>query len=93
MEYLAEAGYVAAIHDCRGHGKSVKASADLGYMYGGGADALVEDAHQLTMELKKEWPEIPFVLFGHSMGSMVVRTYVKRYDWELVSFGSMRFSQ
>lgn len=83
MEYLAEAGYVAAIHDCRGHGKSVKDSGDLGYMYGGGADALVEDAHQLTMKLKREWPELPFVLFGHSMGSMVVRTYVKRYDWEL----------
>ena len=37
MEYLAANGYVAAIHDCRGHGKSVKIKEDLGYLYWGGA--------------------------------------------------------
>lgn len=83
MEYLAKEGYVAAIHDCRGHGKSVRAPEDLGYMYGGGADALIEDAHQLTEELKERWPGLPVVLFGHSMGSLVVRMYTKKYDSEL----------
>lgn len=75
MEYLAANGYVAAIHDCRGHGKSVKIKEDLGYLYRGGARALVEDAHQLTRELKEKWPSLPLILFGHSMGSMVVRMY------------------
>ena len=28
MEYLADAGYVTAIHDCRGHGKSVCSPGD-----------------------------------------------------------------
>ena len=28
-----------SIHDHRGHGKSVRAAEDLGYMYGGGAEA------------------------------------------------------
>ena len=37
MEYLAKKGYITVIHDHRGHGKSVKNSDDLGYMYGGGA--------------------------------------------------------
>ena len=40
MEYMAERKYVSVIHDHRGHGKSVRSKEDLGYMYGGGADAI-----------------------------------------------------
>ncbi len=83
MEYLAEAGYVTAIHDCRGHGKSVCSPGDLGYMYGGGAEALVEDAHQITIDLKEKWPNMPLILFGHSMGSLVVRDYTRKYDRDI----------
>lgn len=43
MEYMAKKGYVCVIHDHRGHGKSVRALDDLGYMYGGGADAILKD--------------------------------------------------
>lgn len=80
MEYLAGEGFVAVIHDCRGHGKSVRGSRDLGYMYGGGASALVEDTHQIMVEIKERWPGVPLIFIGHSMGSMVVRTYTKTYD-------------
>lgn len=83
MEYLAGEGYVAVIHDCRGHGQSVRSSEDLGYMYGVGAWGLVEDAHQITQLLRRRWPNLPLILFGHSMGSLVVRTYAKRYDQDL----------
>lgn len=83
MEYLANEGFVSAIHDCRGHGKSIKEPEDLGYMYGVGAEGLVEDAHQITLFLKEKWPELPLVLFGHSMGSLVVRMYAKKYDEDL----------
>ena len=80
---LTEAGYVTAIHDCRGHGKSVKSEEDYGYMYGADADVLVDDAHQVTEYLKERWPGIPVILFGHSMGSMVVRVYTKKYDRDI----------
>lgn len=83
MEYLAGEGYAAAIHDCRGHGKSVRSQEDLGYMYGGGGSALVEDAHQVTMELRARWQGVPLILFGHSMGSLVVRMYTKKYDRDI----------
>lgn len=83
MEYLASEGYVAAMHDCRGHGQSVKCKDDLGYMYGVGGEGLVEDTRQITLFLKQRWPEVPFVLFGHSMGSLVVRAYTKKYDQDL----------
>lgn len=80
MEYFARAGYVTAIHDCRGHGKSVRVKKDLGYMYGGGSDALVEDTAAITRMLKKDWHGLPLILLGHSMGSMVVRCFTKKYD-------------
>ena len=67
MKYFAEAGYVAAIHDCRGHGKSVRTKKDLGYMYGAGMDALIEDTAEVTRMLKEEWQGVPLILLGHSI--------------------------
>ena len=48
MEYMASLGYVAVIHDHRGHGQSVRSGDDLGYMYGGGADAMLADIASVT---------------------------------------------
>jgi len=83
MRYLAEQGCLCVMNDHRGHGASVRAPEDLGYFYKGGADALVEDLHQITRWMKEKWPGLPLVLFGHSMGSMAVRAYCEKYDGEL----------
>ena len=80
MEYLASQGYIAVIHDQRGHGESVLSPDDLGYMYEGGWQAMVEDVKVVQDWAKAEYPDLPAVLFGHSMGSMVVRSFAKRYD-------------
>ncbi len=83
MRFMAEHGYACVIHDHRGHGKSLRNPEDLGYFYENGGEALVEDLHQITREIKKEYQGLPFFLFGHSMGSMAVRCYTKKYDFEL----------
>lgn len=83
MEFLAANGYVCVIHDHRGHGASVKSSDDLGYFYDGGFKAMIDDVHLVTRYIKGLYPSLPLYLFGHSMGSMVVRSYAKRYDNEL----------
>lgn len=83
MEHLCAHGYACVIHDHRGHGKSITSEQDLGYLYGQGAGALVEDLHQVTEYAKTVFPGKPILLFGHSMGSMVARAYLKRYDGEL----------
>ena len=76
MEYMAKKGYVCVIHDHRGHGKSVRSKEDLGYMYGGGADAMLQDIHTVNCLIKDHFPGIPLILFGHSMGSLAVRAYL-----------------
>ncbi len=80
MEFLAAQGYVAVIHDHRGHGESVLSPDDLGYFYDGGWRACVDDVKVVGDLVRKRWPGLPFTLLGHSMGSMVVRCYARRYD-------------
>ena len=83
MEYLAKNGYACIINDHRGHGRSIKNISDLGYLYEESSDYLVEDLHQITMYLKNKFPNKELVLFGHSMGSLIVRKYLKKYDFEI----------
>ena len=80
MSYLAKQGFVSVIHDHRGHGGSVYSKEDLGYMYANGAKSLVEDTNQISRIVRKKYPELPIYLLGHSMGSLVARAYIKRYD-------------
>lgn len=83
MRYLTTNGYVTIINDHRGHGKSVKSDDDLGYFYDETAEYIVEDLHQITKYVKDKFPGKKVILFGHSMGSLVVRKYIKKYDYEI----------
>ena len=89
MRFLAEKGYITVIHDNRGHGESVKSKNDYGYFYEGGYKALIEDIHEITIETKKYAEDelgiegLPYILMGHSMGSLAIRCYIKKYDYEL----------
>ncbi len=83
MEFLADHGYACIINDHRGHGASVRAPGDLGYFYAGGAAALIEDMHQITGHFRGEFPGLKLILFGHSMGSLAVRVYCRKYDGEI----------
>lgn len=83
MEYLTDNGYVCVINDHRGHGKSIKNKDDLGYLYDDNGDYIVEDLHQITNYIKELYPDKKIILFGHSMGSLVVRKYIKKYDLDI----------
>jgi len=83
MEYLAENGYASIINDHRGHGASVKDPEDLGYFYDETTTYIVKDVHQLTLYIKERYPNVPVCLFGHSMGSIVAREYLKLYDRDI----------
>ncbi len=83
MEYLTERNYVVVINDHRGHGESVRDKDDLGYFYDESGEYIVKDLHQITLYMKERFPGKPVYLFGHSMGSMAVRMYIKKYDSEI----------
>lgn len=83
MKYLAAAGFVAVIHDHRGHGESLRSTDDLGFFYDDTGVAVVEDLHQVAMAVQELFPQKPYILFGHSMGSLVARCYAKKYDSHL----------
>ena len=83
MSFLASNGYAAVTHDHRGHGASVNDGSDLGYFYTDDISAIRDDLHQVTLFIKGLFPDAPLWLFGHSMGSLVARCYLKKYDAEL----------
>ena len=83
MTWLAGKGYACVINDLRGHGTSVTSRDDLGYFGKGGMRGLVDDVHGITLWARAQYPGLPLYLFGHSMGSMVVRSYLKRYDRDI----------
>ncbi len=81
---LMNLGAVVVTSDHLGHGENVESESELGYFSKAeGWKQLVEDQHEITMQIKKEFPDLPLFLFGHSMGSLVARSYTKRYDYEL----------
>ncbi len=78
--YLNEKGFAVYINDHLGHGKSVANENELGF-FGkeNGHISLVDDMKKLTDIAKAENPDLPFILFGHSMGSMLSRIYTEKY--------------
>lgn len=83
LEYLAENGYVAVIHDHRGHGDSVLTEEDYGYFYDDTGKEIVNDLLAVTHYVKAAFPRLPVYLFGHSMGTLVARNYIKEHDGEI----------
>lgn len=77
-EYLAEQGYVVVGEDHMGHGGSISDDTVQGYFYGGWLNA-VDDTYSLLKQTKAEYPDKPYFLYGHSMGSFMTRTILYRY--------------
>ena len=72
--FLAANGFVVGGNDHLGHGKSVNDSSELGFFAEKDGDKrIVDDMHILTKIMKKRYPDIPYFLFGHSMGSFCAR--------------------
>lgn len=80
IDYLTSKGYAVYINDHLGHGKSVSDDSQLGF-FGrkAGYIYLVDDMKILSDIAKKEMPDIPLILFGHSMGSFLARLYSEKY--------------
>ena len=82
--YLADKGFVVCGNDHLGHGLSVNNPEDYGFMAEKDGDVrMVDDMHILTLIMKKRYSELPYFLFGHSMGSLCARVYAANFGSEL----------
>lgn len=81
---LCKAGYAVFVSDHIGHGSSVKSKDMLGF-FGetDGEEHFVEDLKSLTDIIKNEYPDLPFFMLGHGMGSLIARKYTAKYGYLL----------
>jgi alpha-beta hydrolase superfamily lysophospholipase len=83
-EVLTAAGYAVYASDHRGHGKTAGDLERAGFFAdNNGWSTVVEDMYAVTRTIREEQPGLPIFLFGHSMGSMLSRTYAIRHGGEL----------
>ena len=80
MAFLASNGFVAVGTDHLGHGQSIEKPEQMGFFAEkNGWDYIIKDEEILRLAMKQTYPNVPFVLFGHSMGSFMARTHLIRY--------------
>ena len=83
-EVLTAAGYAVYGQDHRGHGQTAGDLSRAGFFADhDGWSTVVEDMYAVTRTIREEQPGLPIFLFGHSMGSMLSRTYAIRHGAEL----------
>ncbi|MDO4482863.1 MAG: alpha/beta hydrolase [Clostridia bacterium] len=72
---LTEAGYIVTGHTHQGHGEKAEVQGHLESW-----QSMIDDVHALRMLIQKQYPELPYFLFGHSMGSFVLRCYLTEHS-------------
>ncbi|MBP5273057.1 MAG: alpha/beta hydrolase [Clostridia bacterium] len=82
--FLAENGYVVAAQDHLGHGRTAGLTR-IGLYPKGAAKYMVEDMHELYEIMHKQYKKLPYMLYGHSLGSMMVRDYLQKYAKDLTA--------
>ncbi len=76
-ERLTSAGYGVCANDHRGHGRTANASGELGHIADSDSwNRAVRDIYDLNRRLRRDTPQAPIFLLGHSMGSLMVQQYL-----------------
>lgn len=84
--FLTKNGILVIGNDHLGHGLTAKEE-DYGYFGTNRSKTVVDDLYEITKYAKKTYcsdgDKIPYILFGHSMGSFMARRYISTYGREL----------
>ncbi len=77
MRFLAEHGFVAVGNDHLGHGKTISVPEEQGFFAEkDGWQYVLDDMAKLHQITADKYPGVPYIFFGHSMGSFLTRHYV-----------------
>lgn len=80
-EKMNEAGIAVYAPDQRGHGRTAGSRGRLGHIADhDGWERLVTDLDELSAAIRGFHPDKPLFLLGHSMGSLLARRYIQRYN-------------
>lgn len=81
VKAFTDMGYAVFMNDMINHGKSNTNKNDLGF-FGekDGYKSIIKDAKQLMDIAKSEYPDKPYIISGHSMGSLVMRCFINEYN-------------
>ena len=78
--YLADHGFVVVGCDHLGHGRTVLSPEEYGFFAEqNGWHTVAGDIRRLRTLMGEKYPDLPYFLLGHSMGSFLARTYL--IDW------------
>lgn len=80
---LSEAGFAVLGHSHRGHGPEWPDERLGHFADRDGWDALIDDMRLVMDTGRQRFPETPYVLMGHSMGSFAAREFALRYGGDL----------
>ncbi len=80
---LNENGYASVAVDLRGHGKSVEDGKKGYFVKKDGWRIVLDDIKVLVDFAKESYPDVPVILFGHSMGSIFSRVFMMDYGKEI----------
>lgn len=78
-----DAGFVVAADDHVGHGKTALENDTWGNWGSKGCQTMMEDEHILKQIVQEKYPDVPYFMFGHSMGSIICRQFLAKYGDEL----------
>ncbi len=74
---LAEQGFIVIAPDQRGHGLTAQESGVFSHF--GDKDGFlraINDLDEILNHIKEEYPKLPRAIFGHSLGSFLVRKFI-----------------
>ena len=82
--FLADHGFAVCGDDHLGHGRTAMQDSKFGWFSRHDGWTLVTaDLRRLRQMMGEQFPDIPYFLLGHSMGSFLTRTYLCRYPGEV----------
>lgn len=76
-------GYIVCYDDHVGHGKTAIENDSWGDWGEKDYTIMVEDEYTLYKKTTELYPDIPYFMFGHSMGSIIARQFITRYGDKL----------
>lgn len=81
--YLNQFGFYVVGQDHLGHGGSANENSFGFFHESQGNECLINDMRALYLKTEAKYPELPYFMLGHSMGSFLTRQYIGHYGRNL----------